>query len=580
MKALDSEFSASDNSKSHLDLTKLSNEEYGALVLQRDVINGLLAGERSRLAAEAAARLTGRSTATIYRQRKRYIAQRNLLAFVKPKPTGGRGRSRLDPAHEEIIAQELKRFLRRCRGQEVEIFVKAVLARFREDESKPSARTIRRRFEAISERQKVAHWEGHGKASEQHNLQKGSTPKCSRPLERIQIDATRSDIWLASAEDGTPLGRPWVTLAIDEFSRVVLAVFVTFNAPSSDELAAVMALAALPKERWLTEYGCEDIDWPFYGVPLVAFTDRGVDFTAHAAGRGLESWGGRWEHRAQPHHGGIIERLIGTAMMQTRLLEGNTRFSKAKRHEDRVDPSKTAKLTRREYTRALIEFFGREYHHRVHPELGMSPHDMWHLGCLKAGEPTKVSDPFAFYLDFLPTVTPTVQKYGVRASFLEYRAPELQKILNAAKSLRVDVKIDPADVTRAFIKHPITGVYFEARSEPICVTSVTREEWEHHRRKCLKAAHGRKISRAVVEFSLRTGRLSLDEAKRQRQQNELKRTAPKSLRAAQRKKDTATQVAATSSERLPAPDPKSSQVKRSPINFANLTSLPTHGDVR
>ena len=521
------------NRSAALNLVDLNEEHFGRLIFIRDVISnlGVERGPRSRV--EQAARILGASPATVYRLLGRFKADGTLEAIPTRLSSGGQGKPRISPEAEELIQATLKRFLRSKRGQPVAQFISLVEEKALELRIVlPCNRTIRRRFEALSARRKTAHWQGSARAGELHNLQKGSTPPTSRLLERVQADHTRGDVWLVSEDDGTPLGRPWVTLVIDELSRVILAIKVTFAEPSSEELAAVLAIAVLPKGRWLDDYDCADVGWPYCGLPGCVYTDGGSDFSAHAARRALQVWNVRWEFRKQPHQGGIIESLIGHAMKKTRLLPGNTAFSKAKRHEDRIDPSKTATMTIREYTRELIEYFGNVYHHTIHPALGMTPHDAWNLACLTGGEPAKVSNPSKFYVDMLPPVFPSLQKYGLRNDFLEYRAPELQHLLNHIKGSKIELKIDPADVTRAFARSPLTGEYIELASEPIGLAGVTRDEWKFHQARCRDAANGQRIGRASIIFSIRTGRLKADEARFQGVETSSRQ--PKLSRAAKR----------------------------------------------
>lgn len=539
-----------------LDLTELDDASWAALKFQAEVFDGLITSKRTRAAVENAAKLLSCHPASVYRKLGRYRQERHLLVFVRNLSSGGKGKSRLTPEQDEIIATTLKRFLRKRRGDPVTEFVKEVVAACGTAVPVPSPRSIRRRFEALTERERTAHRLGRAKAAEVHNLERGGTPECSRPLERVQVDHTRGDIWLVSEDGGTKLGRPWVTLVIDEFSRCVLAIHISYKAPSSIQFAAAASLAVLPKRDWLEENGLPHIEWPYHGVPGVIYSDGGPDLTAHAAWRGLEKWGGRWELRERPHYGGIVESLIGTAMKRARLLKGNTRFSKADKREDRIDPSRTASMTPRQFLKELIQFFGEEYHHRPHPALGMTPHDKWHLGCHQHGEPSKVSDPHRFYLDFLPSKPRTVQKYGVMLSHLRYRAPELQKLLNHAKGMEVLVKPDPADVTRAFVEDPLSGDYVEVRSAPLLTPNVTRDEWEHHRRLVLDAKPNGQIGQRAIEFSIMTGRLLEKEAEFQgavAPGKGKRRRMTIGDRAAARRRENERQAQAISAARLPPP---------------------------
>ncbi len=60
-----------------------------------------------------------------------------------------------------------------------------------------------------------------------------STPRHGdRPLAIVHIDHTQLDIELRSQATGRLLGRPWATLLMDAYSRRILAVYLTFDAPS------------------------------------------------------------------------------------------------------------------------------------------------------------------------------------------------------------------------------------------------------------------------------------------------------------------------------------------------------------
>jgi hypothetical protein len=68
-----------------------------------------------------------------------------------------------------------------------------------------------------------------------------------RPWERAHLDHTQIDLWLVDSETGLPLGRPWLTLLIDAYSRRVLAFWLTFDEPSYRSLMMVLRRCV---ERW------------------------------------------------------------------------------------------------------------------------------------------------------------------------------------------------------------------------------------------------------------------------------------------------------------------------------------------
>ena len=47
-----------------------------------------------------------------------------------------------------------------------------------------------------------------------------------RPLDLVQIDHTKLDIIVVDDEQRLPIGRPWITLAIDVYSRMVTGFYI------------------------------------------------------------------------------------------------------------------------------------------------------------------------------------------------------------------------------------------------------------------------------------------------------------------------------------------------------------------
>jgi putative transposase len=483
-------------------LIGLSEDNWKQIAFQADILDGLLKSKRTRKAVELAGKVLGWSTAKTYAMLKAYRAAGHAMVLAKTR-SGRDWQSHLTPEQDAVIDKILKSFLKKDRGKPISLFVKAARHALAVAKIKPpSDKSIRRRFERLPERIRYAHWHGARAAADKYDLNRGSTPLTHFPLERVQMDHTPGDLWLTSEaaawllghERRVALGRPTVTLVIDEFSRMVIGIHVTFGHPSIEELAEAMAIACLPKEGWLRSMGITGIDWPWFGVPANIFVDRGVDFTSTAFHRGCQKWRIGLSHRQQPHHGGIVERVIRTAMEHTKTLPGNTRFSKAARKEDRSHPAKEAQLTLKEYLAELVRYFVLEYPHRIHPALGMTPAEKWNLGVHDYGDPRRAHDPEAFYLDFLKGERRKLEKYGVKISYLDYRDRKLQPLINHAKAVEVWVKRDPADISRAFVEDPRNGNYLELSNDLTRSEDIPVAEWEKARKGLRAKLDGQKVT--------------------------------------------------------------------------------------
>jgi putative transposase len=192
------------------------------------------------------------------------------------------------------------------------------------------------------------------------------------PLDVMQIDHTRVDVIVVSEITRKPLGRPWITLAIDVATRVVMGMFISFDAPSVTSVCLALTHACLPKSRWLAERHI-DAEWDQWGIPQALHMDNAREFRSQSVRRGCDEYGIKKIFRpiARPHYGGHIERLIGTLMGRVHLLPGTTSSNIAARGSD--DPKTTAVMTISELEAWIaLEIAGR-YHRKTHRAIGVSP---------------------------------------------------------------------------------------------------------------------------------------------------------------------------------------------------------------
>ena len=105
--------------------------------------------------------------------------------------------------------------------------------------------------------------------------------------ELVQIDHTRADIFVVDEETRQPIGRPWLTLAMDVCSRMVTGFYVTMSAPSRLSTSLCLLHSVFDKSAWLRERGIAE-PWPVAGLPDTLHVDNGADFRSRAFKRGCE----------------------------------------------------------------------------------------------------------------------------------------------------------------------------------------------------------------------------------------------------------------------------------------------------
>ena len=102
----------------------------------------------------------------------------------------------------------------------------------------------------------------------------GEPPAVTAPLEQVQIDHTVIDLIVVDERDRQPIGRPYLTIAIDVFTRCVLGMVVTLEAPSSVSVGLCLVHVACDKRPRLEGLNIE-MEWPMSGKPGLLYGQRG-----------------------------------------------------------------------------------------------------------------------------------------------------------------------------------------------------------------------------------------------------------------------------------------------------------------
>jgi transposase InsO family protein len=73
------------------------------------------------------------------------------------------------------------------------------------------------------------------------------TPRTRQALGIVQIDHTLVDIVVVDEVLRESMGRPWITVAIDIATRVVLGFALRLDPPSATSVGLALTMACLPK---------------------------------------------------------------------------------------------------------------------------------------------------------------------------------------------------------------------------------------------------------------------------------------------------------------------------------------------
>ena len=436
---------------------------------------------------EFACKALNLSRRTIYRHLAHYRAAAQTTTLVKKHRGTPPASRRLTAAREAIATRCIEQhYLRRPRAS-VTFVMEEVERQCSAAGLKPiSRKAIDMRIAALDPRLVTSRRHG-AKAARTAYGPVGGHYDINTPLEVMQIDHTRVDAIVVGEVTRKALGRPWITLAIDVATRIVMGMFISFDAPSVTSVCLALTHACLPKSRWLSERGI-DAEWDQWGIPGALHMDNAREFRSQSVRRGCDEYGIKKIFRpiARPHFGGHIERLIGTLMGRVHLLPGTTSSNIRARGSD--DPKTTATMTISELEAWIaIEIAGR-YHRKTHRAIGVSPLAAWEAAVSRGLYPRLPSDVRSFMVNFLPLESRILQKDGIHLFNIRYWSERLPLLAKPRES--VIVRYDPRNLSRIFVlgydKRYHEVPYGDVRHPPISI-------WDHRAAADLLRSHQRKV---------------------------------------------------------------------------------------
>lgn len=271
-----------------------------------------------------------------------------------------------------------------------------------------------------------------------------STPRHgSRPFELAHIDHTELDIELVCSKTNKNLGRPWLTMLIDAYSRRVLAFHLTFDSPSYR--SCMNTIRECVKK--------------FSRMPKTIIVDGGKDFQSVYFDTLLAHCECNKKTRPgdKPRFGSVCERLFGTTnTMFIYNLQGNTQMTKnnVRLLTKDTNPKCLALWTLESLYEALYNWLYEVYDQRTHTMLHQSPREAYQQNIRKTGErkQTYISYDDNFKMLTLPTTKKGKAKVqigdGIKINNVYYWSYELQN--PAVEGEQVPVRYDPFDYSKAY----------------------------------------------------------------------------------------------------------------------------------
>jgi putative transposase len=216
--------------------------------------------------------------------------------------------------------------------------------------------------------------------------------------------------------------KPWVTLFLDEYSRLIVVWAISLRPTQAEVLAALRMAVVVDPDRGA-----------FGGIPLVLRVDRGLEFAANSIQDATATLGCLL-HRCiayQPWLKGKVERVNRT-IEQTLLCE-LPRWTGGPRRADGQLADQGAPLTLERFV-SLFHAWVRVYNtERPHSALAnQTPLDRWQTD----GRPVGALDAVDARWMLMPEVTRRVLKDGIHFAGLIYIAPDLNGLVGETIGVR------------------------------------------------------------------------------------------------------------------------------------------------
>ncbi len=437
-----------------------------------DIIKDLVFKRRTRKEVENIAKKNKKSPTTIYSWINIYEQTEEISSLISNTAKRGKKGSRLDSTVEHIVSQVLEDlYLNKQRSGFRKIYSKISRECNKLNLTAPHENTIRNRIESINPKVATKARDGHKASQKQFNNFEGEFPEGNYPLEVLQIDHTPLDIIVVDKMHRKPLARPYITLAIDVYSRMIAGFYISLQAPGYFNVSQCLLNTFMQKDKFLQEQNVEG-DWNIYGLPRIIHVDNGADLVSRDMQRVCDEYGITLMKRpvARPQFGAHVERVLGTLNKEIHNLAGTTRSNIVDKGV--YDSEKNASYTIEELTKWITHYIVNIYHKTYHHGIEMTPTQKYTLGIFGDDEnagtgvlPSIIDNYDDMKISLLPTYFRTIQKNGIAIDGITYYSDVLRHWIgikdNSKNKIKHKIKRDPLNIQKVYFYDPEIKEYFE-----------------------------------------------------------------------------------------------------------------------
>lgn len=414
------------------------------------------------------------SVASVYRWIADYTESGGDLRALIPntEKRGGKHKPRLKPEVEAIVMTVIDDLYYVRENRTIDYIQQEIAVRIEEENlhrhagerlKLPSRATIGRRTAVLDVEGKLIAKRGR-RAAKQELTQYGATDYPMVPLERVEIDHTRSDIVVIDEEDFLPLGRLTLTYCLDTPTRYPLGYYLGFEPPSYYTVMECLYCTILPKEDVRQKHGTEH-DWIAYGIPHLLSIDNGKELIGRDLQDACNLLGIILQRTPikTPHFKAAVERMFGT--LNTGLLHTlpGTTFSNPWQRGD-YDSLRQACISLDDLDKMMHIFLVDIYAEDFHQGLQGIPARQWEEATRNGFFPRVPSSAQELRILLGRVEYRTIQPYGIEFQSLRYNCPDLALLRTRTRKQddrRVKFKYHPSDLSRIWVYDPFDKLHIE-----------------------------------------------------------------------------------------------------------------------
>lgn len=425
-------------------------------------LNALVGTKGYQKRQAAVSKQLGVTVRSVRRWQRRY-REEGISGVLRTRRVD-RGQSRIRADWEQFIIRTYKDGNRgSCKLSPAQVAVRVkVRAEELGEESYPSHMTVYRLLEPFrAEKKRVRGslgWRGNRLSLQ---TREGLEIEIEWANQVWQADHTKVDVLLVDSE-GELIGRPWLTIVVDTYSRCIMGMHIGFDAPSAQVVCLALRHAILPK-RYPVSYDLQR-DWGTYGLPQYLYTDGGKDFRSKHLEQVTLALGIVPCLRRRPSDGGIVERPFGT--FNTELLSGLPGYVSSNVGDRSSKAESEACLTLQQFERLLVRYIVDNYNQSIDARMA----DQSRIGRWEAGRAAQLQLLGERELDICLMKRDRRRVY--RSGYIQFASlTYLGEHLAAYAGESVIIRYNPRDITTIW-------VYEQRDGQEVFLARAHAQGWE------------------------------------------------------------------------------------------------------